>query len=167
MKNALKKLKNERGKWEKHFDDTYDENTGKFYGHDIKKRARDEASVMNFKQDYLKSILEDLNSRTEKLTDEMKSFKLLTKINQNTDIEEILFDCKTLCAKLKRWNLDEAKLVQEVMELKSEIKNETLEEIFEDNEGNVFTTNVRNSTPVNVFFEQYPSLSTEIMTLIK
>ena len=49
----------------------------------------------------------------EELTDEVRSFKLLTKMNQNTDMEEFLSDCIILCAKLKKWNLDEAKLVEE------------------------------------------------------
>ena len=90
-------------------------------------RKRDENSVGNFKRDYLTSIIRDLESRVYDLNEEVKSFVLITDMTAEKSMEEIKKHSKILCSKFSHWNLDEADLIDEVLDMKEIIKNEELQ----------------------------------------
>ena len=89
-------------------------------------RTRDENSVENFKRDYLTSVIRDLESRVYDLNEEVKSFVLITDMTAEKSME-IQKHSKILCSKFSHWNLDEADLIDEVLDMKETIKNEELQ----------------------------------------
>ena len=124
MKSYLEDLKTTKGAWELKFDELYDAVNQKFMGHVITKRERDESSVGNFKRDYLTSVIRDLESRVYDLNEEVKSFVLITDMTAEKSMEEIQKHSKILCSKFSHWNLDEADLIDKVLDLKETIKKE-------------------------------------------
>ena len=90
-------------------------------------RTRDENSVENFKRDYLTSVIRDLESRVYDLNEEVKSFVLITDMTAEKSMEEIQKHSKILSSKFSHWNLDEADLIDEVLDMEETIKNEELQ----------------------------------------
>ena len=90
-------------------------------------RKRDENSVGNFKRDYLTSVIRDLESRVYDLNEEVKSFVLIKDMTAEESMEEIQKHSKILCSKFSHWNLDEADLIDKVLDLKETIKKENLQ----------------------------------------
>ena len=93
----------------------------------VTKRVSDENAVGNFKIDYLTSVIRDLESQVYDVNEQVKSFVLITDMTAEKSMEEIQKHLNILCSKFSHWNIDEADLIDEVLDMKETIKNEELQ----------------------------------------